>query len=300
MWWKPEHLHLYERHQKRGRPYPEEFDDVQYLKGFVPPLFKNFDGTGNPRQHVAHFRASCYNARGNDALLFRQFVNNLSGVTFDWYTKLPNGSVTTFTELEDLFMKRFAGPRHHITVGDLVIDKQRTDETLVDYILRWRNINMKCEPQLQEQHAIEILLKSIHGPIAFLLKGFTIKTFENLLSKAGSLQKEAKQLVQATIRDQELVKPVLSIRVEEDSKKTEKPTEKPKCEMKLDRPRLVTTDLGVKSLKPLTLYDFFFAPPGAGNTMKFDFDYALTVSIDGIIGDDSPNPDTNLNLSNDS
>ncbi|XP_020571643.1 uncharacterized protein LOC110018618 [Phalaenopsis equestris] len=53
---------------------------------------------------------------------------------------------------------------------------------------------MKCEPQLQEQHAIEILLKSIHGPVGFLLKGFTIKTFEKLLSKVGNLQEEAKQL----------------------------------------------------------------------------------------------------------
>ncbi|PKU60211.1 hypothetical protein MA16_Dca029125 [Dendrobium catenatum] len=53
---------------------------------------------------------------------------------------------------------------------------------------------MKCEPQLQEQHAIEILLKNIHGLVAFLLKGFTNKTFEKLLNKASSLQEEASQL----------------------------------------------------------------------------------------------------------
>lgn len=47
---------------------------------------------------------------------------------------------------------------------------------------------MKCEPQLSEQHAVEILLKNIRGPIAFLLKGFTIKTFEKLLTKASNLQ----------------------------------------------------------------------------------------------------------------
>ncbi|PKU64668.1 hypothetical protein MA16_Dca014522 [Dendrobium catenatum] len=53
---------------------------------------------------------------------------------------------------------------------------------------------MKCEPQLQEQHAVKILLKNIHGPIAFLLKGFTIKTFEKLLNKASNLQEEAPRL----------------------------------------------------------------------------------------------------------
>ncbi|XP_028557328.1 uncharacterized protein LOC114581406 [Dendrobium catenatum] len=53
---------------------------------------------------------------------------------------------------------------------------------------------MKCEPQLQEQHAVEILLKNIHSPIAFLLKGFTIKTFEKLLNKASNLQEEAHKM----------------------------------------------------------------------------------------------------------
>ncbi|XP_020576144.1 uncharacterized protein LOC110021822 [Phalaenopsis equestris] len=177
----------------KGRPYPEEFDAVQYPKGFVLPSFKTFDGTGNPRQHVAHFRASCCNAGGSDALLCRQFVISLLGVAFDWYAELPNNSVKTFAELENLFVKRFAGPQHHITVVDLVAERQKPTETLVEYILRWRNLSMKCVPQLQEQDAIKILLKSIHGPVAFLLKGFTIKTFEKLLKKAGSLQNEAIQ-----------------------------------------------------------------------------------------------------------
>lgn len=54
---------------QRGRPYP-----VQYPKS---PQYKVFDGTVNPKQHLAQFRASCCNAGGNDALLLRQFVSSL-------------------------------------------------------------------------------------------------------------------------------------------------------------------------------------------------------------------------------
>ncbi|NAV33006.1 hypothetical protein EE071_28375 [Klebsiella pneumoniae] len=121
-------------------------------------------------------------------------MNSLTGIAFDWFADLPNGSVTYFTELEALFLKRFAGAQHHVTVGDLVMAKQSEGEQLVDYILRWRNLSMKCEPQLQEQHAVEILLKNIHGPVAFLLKGFTIKTFEKLLIKASNLQGESSHI----------------------------------------------------------------------------------------------------------
>ncbi|XP_020674420.1 uncharacterized protein LOC110093776 [Dendrobium catenatum] len=179
---------------QRGRPYPEEFDLVQYPKGFVAPSFELFDGVGNPHQHLAHFRAGSCNVGGSDALLFRQFVSSLFGVAFDWYAELLNGSVKTFIELEFLFVKRFAGAQHHIIVGDLVVERQKPNEGLVDYILRWRNLSLKYEPQLQEQHVIEILLRNIHGPIALILKGFTIWTFEKLLSKASSLQSEASQL----------------------------------------------------------------------------------------------------------
>lgn len=126
--------------------------------------------------------------------MFQQFVNSLSGIAFDWYADLPNGSVKKFPELEALFLKRFSGAQHHVTIGDLVVEKQKQGEILVDYILYWRNLSMKCEPQLQEQHAVGILLKNIHGPVAFLLKGFTIKTFAKLLSKASSLQEEAHHL----------------------------------------------------------------------------------------------------------
>lgn len=49
---------------------------------------------------------------------------------------------------------------------------------------------MKCEPQLSEQQVVEILMKNIHGPIAFFLKGFTIHTFDKLLNKAASLATE--------------------------------------------------------------------------------------------------------------
>ncbi|XP_020591231.1 uncharacterized protein LOC110032059 [Phalaenopsis equestris] len=129
---------------------------------------------------------------GSDTLLCRQFVSSFSGIAFDWYAELPNDSVKIFAELEDLFVKWFTGVKHHITIGDH--ERQKPAETLMDYILRWRNLSMKCEPQLQEQHTIKILLKSIHGPVGFLLEGFTIKTFEKLLSKVGNLQEESKQL----------------------------------------------------------------------------------------------------------
>ncbi|PKU71738.1 hypothetical protein MA16_Dca027254 [Dendrobium catenatum] len=88
----------------RGHPYPVAYEREPYPAGFVPPRFRVFDGFGNPRQHVAQYRAICCNIGGNDALMLRLFVSSLGGVAFEWYADLPNDSVRTFAEMEQLFM----------------------------------------------------------------------------------------------------------------------------------------------------------------------------------------------------
>ncbi|KAL0926396.1 hypothetical protein M5K25_002623 [Dendrobium thyrsiflorum] len=191
----------------RGRPYPIEYERESYPAGFVPPRFRVFDGLGNPRQHVAQYRAVCCNIGGNDALMLRLFVSSLGGVAFEWYADLPNDSVYTFAELEQLFIQRFISTEYRVTVGELVVTRQRPHEPLPNYIVRWRNLSLQCEPQLQEQHAVEILLKNIDGPIAPYLKGFSIKTFQKLLTKVTSLQDSIPSAVPPKVESQPLRRP---------------------------------------------------------------------------------------------
>lgn len=42
---------------------------------------------------------------------------------------------------------------------------------------------MKCKQHVLELRALQILFKIIHALVAFILKDFTIKTFEKLLDK---------------------------------------------------------------------------------------------------------------------
>lgn len=79
-----------EKFVSKGRPYPAEYDQVPYPKGYSVPKFHIFHGTGNPKQHLAQFKATCGNTGGVDALLFRQFISSLTATAFEWYTELPN------------------------------------------------------------------------------------------------------------------------------------------------------------------------------------------------------------------
>ncbi|XP_020694453.1 uncharacterized protein LOC110108236 [Dendrobium catenatum] len=152
----------------KSRPYPTEYDQVPYPKGYSVPKFNIFDGNKNPRQHLAQFKATCGNTGGNDALLFRKF---------------------TFAELEALFVKRFASAIDKTTIVDLALDKRRKDESVTRYITRWRNLSMKCEQQLEEEHAVQLLMGNIDDKMQHFLCMASITTFQDLLDRVAKFEK---------------------------------------------------------------------------------------------------------------
>ena len=46
-----------------SKPYTKRIDNIRMPNGYQPPKFLQFDGKGNPKQHIAHFVKTCENAR---------------------------------------------------------------------------------------------------------------------------------------------------------------------------------------------------------------------------------------------
>ena len=66
--------------------------------------FLQFDGKGNPKQHIAHFVETCENAGTQGDLLVKQFVHSLKGNVFDWYTDLEPKSINSWEQLKKEFL----------------------------------------------------------------------------------------------------------------------------------------------------------------------------------------------------
>ncbi|KAL0288676.1 UNVERIFIED_CONTAM: hypothetical protein Sangu_2646200 [Sesamum angustifolium] len=45
-----------------SKPYTPKIDSLKMPMGYQPPKFQQFDGKGNPKQHVTHFVKTCNNA----------------------------------------------------------------------------------------------------------------------------------------------------------------------------------------------------------------------------------------------
>jgi len=53
------------------KPYSKMVDALRMRHGYQPPKFQQFDGKGNPKQHVAHFTEICNNAGTNSDLMVK-------------------------------------------------------------------------------------------------------------------------------------------------------------------------------------------------------------------------------------
>ena len=76
-----------------SKPYTKRIDSLWMPPGYHLPNFQQFDGKGNPKQHVAHFVETWNNASMDGDLLTKQFIRSLQGNAFDWYTDLEPESI---------------------------------------------------------------------------------------------------------------------------------------------------------------------------------------------------------------
>jgi len=106
------------------RSYPTERDLVPYPSKFKAPTLQVFNGKGSPDQHIYYFKSQTENVGDNDAILVHLFIDTLKGLAFEWFMKLPEGSIKNWSDLEKLFLKRFFEDDSEVTMPTLLATKQ--------------------------------------------------------------------------------------------------------------------------------------------------------------------------------
>ena len=74
----------------------------------------------------------------------RLFIGTLKGVTFEWFMKLPIGSIKTWADLEKLFLARFFEDNTEIFVPTLLATKQKKGESIKTFIENFWSMTLRC------------------------------------------------------------------------------------------------------------------------------------------------------------
>ena len=171
-----------------AKPYTQRIDLLRMPPNYQPLKFQQFEGKGNPRQHVAHFIETCNNASTYGDLMVNKFVCYLKRNVFDWYTNLKPGSIDSWDQLEQEFQNRFYSIQRTVSMLKLTNSKQWKEEPVIDYIQRWRNLSLKYKDQLSEASAIEMCIQGMHWGLSYILQGLKPKTFEELATRAYDME----------------------------------------------------------------------------------------------------------------
>ncbi|KAA0060303.1 retrotransposon gag protein [Cucumis melo var. makuwa] len=138
--------------------------------GYQPPKFQQFDGKGNPKQHIAHFVETCKNAGSRGDQLVRKFVRSLKGNAFEWYTDLEPEVIDSWEQLKIEFLNRFYSTRGVVSMMELTNTKQQNGEPVIDYINRWRALSLDCKDKLTKLSVVEMCTQANRGAKDFLVQ----------------------------------------------------------------------------------------------------------------------------------
>jgi len=92
----------------------------------------------DPEAHLTAFHTQMMLVGGSDAVRWKLFMSTLTGVAMDWFIILPEGHITSFAQLSQLFREQYLANRAPPPVSyDLFDVKQYQGETLKKYINRF-------------------------------------------------------------------------------------------------------------------------------------------------------------------
>jgi hypothetical protein len=95
-----------------------------------------------------------------EAFRVRLFSLSLTGTAFAWYATLPPNSISSWGDLEQKFHDNFFSGDYELDLVDLVVLRQGKDESVNEYIRRFRDTRNRCfQIHLAEKTASRISLE---------------------------------------------------------------------------------------------------------------------------------------------
>ncbi|RRT33120.1 hypothetical protein B296_00048002 [Ensete ventricosum] len=146
---------------KGGSPFTPEIQGKPLPTTFRLPTLEPYDGSGDPTEHIATFRAQMALYDTSDTLMCRAFPTTLRGPARTWYSRLKPASIFSFDLLAKEFELNFlVSARPKPTTASLLGLAHGSDEPLSQF-LGWFTSHVQGIPYLHPPLAIQAFLTGL-------------------------------------------------------------------------------------------------------------------------------------------
>ncbi|RRT53009.1 hypothetical protein B296_00029656, partial [Ensete ventricosum] len=146
---------------KGGSPFTPEIQAKPLPATFRFPALEPYDGSGDPTEHIAAFRAQMTLYDTSDALMCRAFPTTLRWSARTWYSRLKPVSIPSFDLMARQFeLNFFASARPRPTTASLLGMAQGSDESLSQFVGRFKS-QVQGIPDLHPSLAIQAFLTGL-------------------------------------------------------------------------------------------------------------------------------------------
>ncbi|XP_070045408.1 uncharacterized protein [Nicotiana tomentosiformis] len=135
--------------------------DVELPKGYKPPKFEMFDGTGDPKVHLRTYRDKLVGVGKDERIRMKLFMRSLTGDALSWYISQNPKKWVSWVSMASDFMDRFRfNTENAPDVFYIQKLKKKPTETFREYATRWRSEAAKIRPALEEEQMNKFFVRA--------------------------------------------------------------------------------------------------------------------------------------------
>ena len=155
--------------------YPLRILSKLYPKRYEPRTLAHYDGRrGSAVEQISKFIDTCSPYAADEDLYLREFSNSLCDQAYTWYTGLKPRSIPSWDDMVDVFCTKYFHKEETATFATLQGTKQKSDEHLIKYIKRFRDIALDCYDHCEEKTLVEMCMGKMIMEYRVILKNLEI------------------------------------------------------------------------------------------------------------------------------
>jgi hypothetical protein len=181
---------------------------VPYPQETRIPDFSKFSSEGgkSTHEHISQFIAHLGELADGEAYRVRLFSLSLTDTAFAWYAALPPNSINSWGELERKFYEHFFSGEHELELADLASVRQGPEESVNDYIRRFRDTRNRCfQIHVAEKQLIWLVFTGLRSYLKEKLDGTQFFSLVHLHQRAMTCESRSKETSKSASHKMHLV-----------------------------------------------------------------------------------------------